>query len=78
MDSKVDDTVIQGMDDKETSPVPENMTELAPRHREYLLQRHGTLELDPVPAMDDADPYNWPSWKVHHSPRVDKSQTNNG
>lgn len=74
MDSKVDDTVTQGiMDEKQSSPVPENMTELAPRHREYLLERHGTLELDPVPAMDDADPYNWPSWKVRRLSWLDKS-----
>lgn len=39
-------------------------TELSPQHREYLIQRHGTVDLDPVPAMDDADPYNWPVWKV--------------
>ncbi|EIT80122.1 major facilitator superfamily domain-containing protein [Aspergillus flavus] len=32
-------------------------------HRDYLLERHGTLELDPIPSMDPADPYNWPSWK---------------
>ncbi|KAL1645252.1 hypothetical protein SLS58_003959 [Diplodia intermedia] len=37
---------------------------LAPEHREYLLQRHGTLTLDPLPSADPADPYNWPSWKV--------------
>lgn len=35
-------------------------------HRNYLLQRHGTLDLDPVPSMDPADPYNWPTWKVIH------------
>lgn len=32
-------------------------------HRDYLLQRHGTLDLDPVPSDDPADPYNWPEWK---------------
>ncbi|KAG2411999.1 hypothetical protein HFD88_009555 [Aspergillus terreus] len=32
-------------------------------HQEYLLERHGTLELDPIPSMDPADPYNWPGWK---------------
>ncbi|KAJ5167707.1 uncharacterized protein N7482_003301 [Penicillium canariense] len=32
-------------------------------HREYLLERHGTLELDPIPSMGPADPYNWPEWK---------------
>ncbi|KAF3400642.1 hypothetical protein DPV78_005884 [Talaromyces pinophilus] len=38
-------------------------SELSPQHREYLLQRHGTLDLDPMPSADDADPYNWPLWK---------------
>lgn len=53
------------MDEKITKPVtPDSDSEIAPDHREYLLQRHGTSELDPVPAMDDADPYNWPAWKV--------------
>lgn len=33
-------------------------------HQDYLMQRHGTLELQPVPSMDPADPYNWPGWKV--------------
>ncbi|KAE8152438.1 major facilitator superfamily domain-containing protein [Aspergillus avenaceus] len=32
-------------------------------HRDYLMERHGTLELDPIPSMDPADPYNWSSWK---------------
>ncbi|KAK7181600.1 hypothetical protein DPSP01_011397 [Paraphaeosphaeria sporulosa] len=36
---------------------------LSEEHRQYLLERHGTLELDPVPSMTDADPYNWPRWK---------------
>lgn len=40
--------------------------ELSPQHREYLLQRHGTLNLDPMPSADDADPYNWPVWKVRY------------
>jgi hypothetical protein len=33
-------------------------------HRQYLLNRHGTFDLDPVPDMGDADPYNWANWKV--------------
>jgi hypothetical protein len=43
---------------------PETTDALSPEHREYLLQRHGTLELDPIPGMGDADPYNWTSSKV--------------
>ncbi|KXT02868.1 hypothetical protein AC578_1811 [Pseudocercospora eumusae] len=36
---------------------------LPQEHRDYLIQRHGTLDLDPIPSNDPADPYNWPSWK---------------
>ncbi|OKL55821.1 hypothetical protein UA08_08814 [Talaromyces atroroseus] len=35
---------------------------LSPEYREYLISRHGTIELDPLPDMTDADPYNWPKW----------------
>lgn len=38
--------------------------ELSQEHRDYLLKRHGTFDLDPIPDMQDADPYNWPAWKV--------------
>lgn len=37
---------------------------LSERHREYLLQRHGTLDLNPIPSSSDTDPYNWPTRKV--------------
>jgi len=37
---------------------------LSESHREFLLQRHGTLDLDPIPSPSGADPYNWPTWKV--------------
>jgi hypothetical protein len=40
------------------------VAKLTPAHRDYLLERYGTLELDPLPDYGDADPYNWPSWKV--------------
>ncbi|RDK43604.1 benzoate 4-monooxygenase cytochrome P450 [Aspergillus phoenicis ATCC 13157] len=36
---------------------------LTEEHRQYLIQRYGTVELDPIPDMTDADPYNWPTWK---------------
>lgn len=39
-------------------------TRLSKGHRDYLIDRHGTLDLDPVPGMNPADPYNWPAWKV--------------
>lgn len=37
---------------------------LSKSHLDYLLQRHGTLEIDPLPSIDPAEPYNWPEWKV--------------
>lgn len=43
----------------------ESMVARLPKaHRDYLMERHGTLELDPIPGMSPADPYNWPEWKV--------------
>ncbi|KAJ5724818.1 hypothetical protein N7493_006546 [Penicillium malachiteum] len=43
--------------------LPTEIAQLSKPHRDYLLERHGTLNLDPIPAMDPADPYNWPEWK---------------
>lgn len=37
---------------------------LTPEHRDYLLKRHGTLNLSPMPSSDPADPLNWADWKV--------------
>lgn len=42
----------------------DEVAKLSEDHRNYLLQRHGTPDLDPVPAYGTADPYNWPQWKV--------------
>ncbi|RDW84242.1 hypothetical protein BP6252_01832 [Coleophoma cylindrospora] len=36
------------------------LTSLSDAHKQYLLFRHQTLELDPIPDSNDADPYNWP------------------
>lgn len=36
-------------------------TGLSPVARAYMLDRHGTLDLDPMPCATDDDPYNWPS-----------------
>nr|POE86931.1 putative transporter [Quercus suber] len=36
---------------------------LSQEHGDYLIQRHGTLDLDPIPSDDPADPYNWPKSK---------------
>lgn len=44
--------------------VEDRVAHLSEEHRQYLLARHGTLDLDPIPDMNDADPYNWPQWRV--------------
>lgn len=44
--------------------VSDSTTLLSESHKSYLIKRHGTVDLDPIPSMDPADPYNWPSWKV--------------
>jgi hypothetical protein len=49
---------------EEAGTPPSETSTLSEQHQAYLLERHGTLDLDPVPSMDPADPYNWPSWKV--------------
>lgn len=36
---------------------------LPAEHRDYLQRRHGTLNLEPLPSGDEADPLNWPAWK---------------
>jgi hypothetical protein len=50
-----------------------DISQLSEEYRQYLLNRHGTLELDPVPEMNDADPFNWPKWKVR-SPQVHQTR----
>jgi hypothetical protein len=45
-------------------PMADESSELGFQHREYLIEKHGTTHLDPLPQMDDADPHNWPTWKV--------------
>lgn len=55
---------------------------LSDAHKAYLIERHGTLDIDPIPSMDPADPYNWPLWKVRKNAMLDlyiaDSLTENG
>jgi hypothetical protein len=37
---------------------------ISAEHIDYLISRHGTTDLVPLPTMDPADPLNWPAWKV--------------
>lgn len=39
------------------------LTDISSEHQAFLIDRHGTVNLDPIPSIDPADPYNWPSWK---------------
>ncbi|TVY91231.1 putative transporter [Lachnellula willkommii] len=43
----------------EDTPHPD-VVSLSEAHKQYLLEKHHTLELDPLPDLNDADPYNWP------------------
>ncbi|KAI0533885.1 major facilitator superfamily domain-containing protein [Xylaria digitata] len=38
----------------------ESQTSIPEAHRQYIIARHGTDKLDPLPDFNDADPYNWP------------------
>ncbi|KAF2107471.1 major facilitator superfamily domain-containing protein [Lophiotrema nucula] len=42
--------------------IPDN-TSVSEEHRQYLIEKHGTADLDPLPDMNDADPHNWPHRK---------------
>lgn len=33
---------------------------ISEEHKQYLIAKHGTYELDPLPSMSDDDPLNWP------------------
>lgn len=44
-----------------TTTIIAQMTE---EHKNYILKRHKTLDLDPMPSTDPNEPYNWPRWKV--------------
>ncbi|KAJ0414458.1 major facilitator superfamily domain-containing protein [Aspergillus carlsbadensis] len=48
---------------EEAGTPPSEASTLSEQHQAYLIERHGTLDLDPIPSMDPADPYNWPLWK---------------
>lgn len=44
----------------------ENEMKLSPEHYDYLMQRHGTIDLDPLPSADPKDPLNWPNWQKNY------------
>ncbi|KAG7665108.1 uncharacterized protein J8A68_001418 [[Candida] subhashii] len=40
--------------------------EIDPEHEEYLVKRHGSVQLDPLPSADPEDPLNWPDWQKNY------------
>jgi hypothetical protein len=63
--TKADIDLVESAGDGRAATYSESVASRLPKaHREYLLERHGTLDLDPMPGMDPVDPYNWPDWKV--------------
>ena len=65
--AKTDIDLVERVDTNTTIPatyVDAVAARLSKGHRDYLIERHGTLDLDPVPGISPADPYNWPAWKV--------------
>ncbi|KAI9879913.1 MAG: hypothetical protein M1830_006580 [Pleopsidium flavum] len=61
-------TIVDGqsnIEDKEVNHVenPASNPSISEEHEEYLLGRHGTLELTPLPSFPPEDPLNWPGWK---------------
>lgn len=55
------------VDDEELKRAESNPSEpLSPEHRAYLLERHGTVDLLPLPSADPADPLNWSQTKVSY------------
>lgn len=63
--SKTDIDLVESAGAGQAATYEESLVARLPKaHRDYLLERHGTLNLDPIPSMGPADPYNWPEWKV--------------
>ncbi|KAI1880570.1 hypothetical protein JX265_000810 [Neoarthrinium moseri] len=53
-------TVEDAEQQRAAEPVSNGVAGISEEHRRYLMGRHGSLTLEPVPSMDPADPYNWP------------------
>ena len=62
--AKADIALVESAGAKAPPAYDDAVATLSKEHRDFLLERHGTLNLDPLPSMDLADPYNWPTWKV--------------
>lgn len=67
---KREDQLLEDVERTQTRATYVSTTTLSPDHQAYLIQRHGTFVLDPIPGFGDADPYNWPQWKVVTPPQI--------
>jgi hypothetical protein len=61
--TKSDSEYVERLAPAHTHIEKDEIATISDAHRECL-RRHGTLNLDPVPDMGGADPYNWPAWKM--------------
>ncbi|KAF4255010.1 hypothetical protein KXV68_009526 [Aspergillus fumigatus] len=60
---KTDSACLEKAEDFHATDAEIAAASLSVSHKEYLIERHGTLDLDPIPSPSNADPYNWPLWK---------------
>ncbi|KAI0133752.1 benzoate 4-monooxygenase cytochrome P450 [Xylariales sp. AK1849] len=58
--SKTEEGKVEDKEAQSLETGPSEIDDLTDEHRAYLLERHGSLNLEPVPSIDPADPYNWP------------------
>lgn len=59
----VKDIIVELTLDRETDEEVPGDGDLSPFAKDYLTNRRGTFDLDPMPSACDADPYNWPRGK---------------
>jgi hypothetical protein len=64
MATNVENKIRLSIDQCEDAPKDTNGDNISAAQRNFLIQLHGTADLDPLPSMDLADPLNWPAWKV--------------
>lgn len=46
--------------------VDEEPQSLTAEHHDFLMKRHGSIQLHPLPSTDPLDPLNWPNWKKNY------------
>lgn len=67
-DLRQDIVMSDSPDDKGTIELVEesgHLNSLTAAHQQYLLERHGRTDLDPLPSASPQDPLNWSDRKKH-------------